>query len=108
MVYWPTPKGPKIPLYRPFKYFNRATPERYGGSLLKNMLAESPELFLCFCGFAFAITFNLLKLGTQDEEALRKVPYKYDYVVIRPTDPLMEHVRFNSAHYDTKYTKDIY
>lgn len=108
MVYWPTPKGPKIPLYKPFKYFNRATPEKYGGSLLKNMLAESPELFTCIVGCGICFAWYAYKFSTMEDGEDRKVPYKYDYIVVRPSDPLMEHVKFNSKQYDAKYTKDIY
>ena len=62
-VYWNIPKGPKAPLYRQFKYFNLAEPEKYGYNglksgtskavaLAKNMLHDAPELFTC-CLLAF-------------------------------------------------------
>lgn len=37
-------KGPNYPLFRKFKFFNMATPENYGGSYLKNLCYERPEL----------------------------------------------------------------
>ena len=62
-VYWNIPKGPKAPLYRQFKYFNLAEPEKYGYNglksgiskpvaLAKNLLHDAPELFTC-CLLAF-------------------------------------------------------
>merc|ERR1712060_466526 len=62
-VYWNIPKGPKAPLYRPFKYFNLAEPEKYGGvgkpmSYVKNLMHDAPELFMCglmaFTGYVIA------------------------------------------------------
>ncbi len=100
MVYWQVPKGPKGPLFRPFKYFNLATPEKYGGSLFKNMLADAPELFvsLAMIGVGlFTIGYHLkqeLKYG-----AVNTTPYKREFIVIRPEDPLIEVVRQSADHY---------
>jgi len=37
-------KGPNYPLFKKFKFFNMARPELYGGSYLKNLCYERPEL----------------------------------------------------------------
>ena len=69
-VYWNIPKGPKAPLYRQFKYFNLAEPEKYGFNglksgtskavaLTKNLLHDAPELFTC-CLLAFLGKFFIM------------------------------------------------
>ena len=71
-VYWNIPKGPKAPLYRQFKYFNLAEPEKYGFNglksgtskavaLTKNLLHDAPELFTC-CLLAFLGKFFIMSL----------------------------------------------
>jgi hypothetical protein len=40
-------KGPIRGLYDKFKVFTYARPELYGGSYMKNLAAESPELVGC-------------------------------------------------------------
>jgi len=40
-------KGPVVGLFQKFKFFNMARPELYGGSYMKNLAAEAPELIAC-------------------------------------------------------------
>jgi hypothetical protein len=54
MVFWRVPTGPKTPLFRVFKYFNRSEPEKYGGSLMKNLISDAPELAFCIAMFVAA------------------------------------------------------
>ena len=88
-VYWNIPKGPKQPLYRPFKYFNLATPEKYGGvgkpsAYLKNMLHDAPELFVCICLAlsSYVALFGFYKYE-QKHGIYRGTPYKQELIVIR-------------------------
>ena len=100
-VYWATPKGPKAPLYRPFKYFNMATPEKYGGSLFKNMLAEAPELFVSGILASLAFGFCFYSMYVDEKYGIHAhIPYKQDLVVIRPDDPMIETVKARRAYYE--------
>ena len=100
-VYWTIPKGPKAPLYRKFKYFNMATPEKYGGSLFKNMLAEAPELFTS-CVLVVIAGGIMTYVAIRDESTggTKNKPYKEEFFVIRPTDPLIETVKVRKAYYE--------
>ena len=99
-VYWSVPKGPKAPLYRKFKYFNMATPEKYGGSLFKNMMAEAPEL-ITSTGLVIISAGILTYCAFRDETTggTETKPYKEDFMVIRPDDPLIEIVKVRKAYY---------
>ena len=102
-VYWSVPKGPKAPLYRKFKYFNLATPEKYGGSLFKNMMAEAPEL-ITSTGLVIISAGILTYCAFRDETTggTETKPYKEDFMVIRPDDPLIEIVKVRKAYYQDK------
>ena len=68
-----------------------ATPEKYGGSYLKNLLADAPELLFCTVLFAISgvyIHYKYLTMG--DVDIATTAPYKNDVIVIRPDDPLVE------------------
>ena len=88
-VYWNIPKGPKQPLYRPFKYFNLAEPEKYGGvgkpsAYLKNMLHDAPELFMCIClAVSSYIGLYVVYRYEQKHGIYRGTPYKAELMVIR-------------------------
>eukprot|EP00093_Oithona_nana_P008586 08586.XXX_118830_119315_1 [CDS] Oithona nana genome sequencing. len=100
-VYWSVPKGPKAPLYRKFKYFNMATPEKYGGSLFKNLMAEAPEL-LTSTVLVIISAGMLTYVAIRDEYTggTKNKPYKEDLMIIRPDDPLIEIVKVRKAYYE--------
>merc|ERR1712213_123282 len=94
-VYWNTPKGPKAPLYRPFKYFNLAEPEKYGGvgkptAYIKNAMHDAPELVtgiaLMVLGYICA---GYMYYQEKTKGIARGTPYKMEYVIVRPDDPLV-------------------
>ena len=119
-VYWNIPKGPKAPLYRQFKYFNLAEPEKYGFTglksgvskpvaLAKNLLHDAPELFtmtlLAFIGYAW-----LFYLYFQEEQKgiFKGTPYKVDFIVVRPDDPMVSAVvNRNPEYYENKMTEPV-
>merc|ERR1712083_162852 len=108
-VYWNIPKGPKAPLYRPFKYFNLAEPEKYGGvgkptSYVKNLLADAPELFMCgLMAFTGYIIAGVGYYYEQKRGFTRGAPYKSEFIVVRPDDELVNVViDRNPAYYEDK------
>jgi len=107
-VYWNTPKGPKRPLYRPFKYFNLAEPEKYGGSFLKNMANDAPELLVSLLGIAICVPAFVYLMYREEKYDLHEyTPYKGQYVVVRPDDPAVELVRRRQEYYANKPTTHV-
>ncbi len=104
MVVWKIPTGPKTALYRPFRIFNRASPEKYGGSYIKNCLAEAPELFISIVGMVIG-TLGAAYLIKKDMDTgyLHNKPFRPYYIVIRPDDPLIEEVKQRPAYYKDPY-----
>ena len=102
-VYWSTPKGPKTPLWRPFRYFNLAEPEKYGQSYLKNMAADAPELLVSCVGMAVAtVVVFWVHVDMIKNDTYNLVPHKNEYVVVRPDNPAVEIVRRRPEYYAEK------
>ena len=82
------------PLVRRWRFFKLSTPENYGGSYFKNLLAEAPELvymtpiWVFTCGY---IGFAMWKQA--NTQYLTNKPYKELYTVIRPDDPRVKNIR---------------
>merc|ERR1712083_1039332 len=103
-VYWNIPKGPKAPLYRQFKYFNLAEPEKYGFTGLKSGVSK-PVALLAFIGYAW-----LFYLYFQEEQKgiFKGTPYKVDFIVVRPDDPMVSAVvNRNPEYYENKMTEPV-
>ena len=105
-VYWNTPKGPKRALFKPFAWFAFGNPEKYGGGTIgwtKQLLYEAPETFVCIAGFVFASIFiGMAWKRHLTHDTLNLPPYREDYVVIRPEDPLFDVVRKRKEYYACK------
>merc|ERR1712080_364790 len=113
-VYWNIPKGPKAPLYRPFKYFNLAEPEKYGGvgkpmSYIKNLLHDAPELFMIFAMFGTGYVIAGIAYQYEKKRGVtRGTPYKSDFIVVRPDDELVNVViDRNPAYYEDKMKEPV-
>ncbi|TRY62710.1 hypothetical protein TCAL_14355 [Tigriopus californicus] len=85
------------PLYQKFRFFPSASPEKYGGSFLKNAMAEVPELLFCIpmLVFSFGVLAYRMSMDTPEIEK----PFKNYYSVIRPDDPRIKFIdtRFYDA-----------
>ena len=105
-VYWNTPKGPKRALYKPFAWFTFGNPERFGGGFIgwtKQLLYEAPETFVCIFGFVVcSIAVGIAWRRHVKHDTLNLPPYREDYVVIRPDDPLFDVVRKRKEYYACK------
>jgi len=94
-------KGPVTEVVRKFKWFPMASPEKYGGSWLKNAWKEVPELVL-------SLTMSVTSMGMliymfqQNEKDLRAKdrPYKKHYTVYRPDDPRIENLKARPQYYN--------
>ena len=119
-VYWNIPKGPKAPLYRQFKYFNLSEPEKYGFNglksgiskpvaLAKNLAHDAPELLTMFILFGIGYSW-LFWLYFQEENKgmFQGTPYKVDFIVVRPDDPMVSAVVNRSPeYYENKMTEPV-
>ena len=91
MVYWNIPKGKAEPLFRYWKRFTLSEPEKYGGSLLKNLMHDAPAVFFCLIatgwGFSSLVYTTYREIQTKSH---LKHPYKMKVFVVRPDDRLVE------------------
>ena len=95
-------------MYRPFKYFNLAEPEKYGGSYFKNMCNDAPELLVSLLGIAICIpVFGYCIYREEKYDLYGYTPYKSEYVVVRPDDPAVELVRKRQEYYANKPTTHV-
>lgn len=78
------------PLYEKFRFFPSATPEKYGGSILKNAMAEVPELIACVPYMVFV--FGVLGYHWYKNDPDTEKPFKPYYSVIRPDDPRIKYI----------------
>ena len=112
-VYWDVHKGRKKPLYKPFKYFNYAEPEKYGGTkpihYFKNMMNDAPELFISAI-MGVATLGGLIFLWNREANTGHGAhsPYKRNFIVVRPDDPLANTARLNPAYYDEPMKEPTY
>jgi hypothetical protein len=91
--------GPVKPLFEKFKFMRPSSPEKYGGSYLKNAWAEVPELLFgapYFIGGIGLMCYLWYKNSNGDYFTNR--PYKPYYTIMRPDDPRVD--RIKSEFYD--------
>ena len=119
-VYWNIPKGPKTPLYRQFKYFNLAEPEKFGFNglksgvskpvaLLKNCVHDAPELFsACILACIGYCWIGWMYMQEESKGVFKGTPYKVDFIVVRPEDPMVSAVVNRSPeYYENKMTEPV-
>ena len=87
-------QGPVRPLLEKYRFWRAATPEKYGGSYFKNMVAEAPELLVCFAYIGTACYFFYGHYQADAKHGyLSSRPYKTYYTVMRPDDERVQKIR---------------
>jgi len=98
-------KGPIVPTFKRFRWFPLATPEKYGGSYLKNAIMDAPNFVICLGMGACAIG-ALAYMVYQDSKNPRfhDRPYKRHYTVWRPDDPRIQNLKNRPDYYNPEGT----
>ena len=97
--------GKMKPLVEKWRFFKMSTPEKYGGSYIKNAIAEIPEVL--FFSFYAVGALGLVAKMVYDQrkyEEFSNRPYKHYYTVMRPDDERVKRIQREYYH----RTDDIY
>jgi hypothetical protein len=97
--------GPVAPLIDRWRWLKLASPEKYGGSYLKNAMVDIPECLVATGIFLLSVgVYTYMSYVDRHTERYKYRPYRDYYTVMRKDDPRV--ARIHPDYY--RRNEDIY